>query len=93
LLTSGLRRKLKNSRYFPKFSEAVKKQIGIIFLKKMLLGAGSNPKTACPENRWCEVRPEALSGVGKGKCKAEGLTCRFRRPFFGSFFGRTKKER
>jgi hypothetical protein len=25
--------------------------------------------------------------------EAEGLSCRFRRPFFGSFFGRTKKER
>jgi hypothetical protein len=23
---------------------------------------------------------------------AEGLSCHFRRPFFGSFFGRTKKE-
>ena len=35
---------------------------------------------------WNEVRPEVRDN------EVEDPGCRFRRPFFGSFFGRTKKE-
>ena len=35
---------------------------------------------------WNEVGPEARDN------EVEDPGCRFRRPFFGSFFGRTKKE-
>jgi len=60
-------------------------------------GARAKPETPALYANW-RIRGAKLSLFG-GAIKAcvaggqKGLICRFRRPFFGSFFGRTKKER
>jgi hypothetical protein len=40
-----------------------------------------------------KVRSEWRRAIGRaGMCATTPFTCLFGRPFFGSFFGRTKKE-
>ena len=51
----------------------------------MVISAMEKPETA-RTGVWNEVKPEVRDN------EVEDPGCRFRRPFFGSFFGRTKKE-
>ena len=52
---------------------------------RMTISARAKPETV-RTGVWNEVKPEVRDN------EVEDPGCRFRRPFFGSFFGRTKKE-